>query len=82
MRGLKETTQDSLEFTKSGILSTVDLLPGASKLKRALEETDELIVCPGVHDGFSARIALDVGFTALYMVGNLRALRSDNGLFS
>ncbi|KAI4214197.1 MAG: hypothetical protein LQ351_003282 [Letrouitia transgressa] len=73
---------DSLQFTKSGILSTVDLLPGASKLKRALEETDELIVCPGVHDGFSARIALDVGFTALYMVGNSMALRSDNGLFS
>ncbi|KAL9034951.1 MAG: hypothetical protein Q9214_006811 [Letrouitia sp. 1 TL-2023] len=69
MRELKEILQDSLQFTKSGILSTVDLLPGASKLKRALEETDELIVCPGVHDGFSARIALDVGFTALYMTG-------------
>lgn len=27
-----------------------------------------MIVCPGVYDGFSARIALEVGFDALYMV--------------
>ena len=44
------------------------LCSAATKLKRSLNETDELIVCPGVHDGFSARIALSVGFTALYMV--------------
>lgn len=33
-----------------------------------LTETDELIVMPGVYDGFSARIALEVGFDGLYMV--------------
>lgn len=43
-------------------------MPGATKLKRYLEETNELIVCPGVHDGFSARIAMSLGFDALYMV--------------
>ena len=43
-------------------------LSSATRLKRRLLETDELIVCPGVYDGFSARIALSVGFTALYMV--------------
>ena len=43
-------------------------IPGATKLKRLLEETNELIVCPGVYDGLSARVALEVGFSALYMV--------------
>lgn len=33
-----------------------------------IDETDELIVCPGVYDGLSARIAIRVGFSALYMV--------------
>jgi methylisocitrate lyase len=48
----------------------VDLMPvsGATKLRRMLHETDELIVCPGVYDGLSARVALQVGFNALYMV--------------
>ena len=41
---------------------------GATKLKKMIAETDELIVCPGVYDGLSARIALRVGFSALYMV--------------
>ena len=43
------------------------LLP-ATRLKRQIETTRDLIVCPGVYDGFSARIALSVGFDALYMV--------------
>ena len=40
----------------------------ATKLKHRLEDTKDLIVCPGVYDGFSARIALSVGFDAMYMV--------------
>ena len=40
----------------------------ATKLKCLLEETKDLIVCPGVYDGFSARIALSVGFDTMYMV--------------
>ena len=43
----------------------------ATALKHRLENTKDLIVCPGVYDGFSARIALSVGFDALYMVSNL-----------
>ena len=43
-------------------------IPGATKLKRLLEETSDLIVCPGVYDGLSARVALEVGFNAMYMV--------------
>ncbi|TVY36798.1 2,3-dimethylmalate lyase [Lachnellula subtilissima] len=42
-------------------------LSAATKLKKMIEDTDELIVCPGVYDGLSARIALRVGFSAMYM---------------
>lgn len=45
-----------------------ETLSGASKLQWLLKESDDLIVCPGVYDGFSARIAMSVGFQALYMV--------------
>lgn len=45
----------------------------ATRLKRRLEDTKDLIVCPGVYDGFSARIALSVGCDAMYMVLEPRA---------
>ena len=48
-----------------------DGLGAASRLRRMLAETDDLIVCPGVYDGLSARLALNVGFDALYMVRGL-----------
>ena len=54
------------EYVKNGHLD--DVWPPATKLKRRLENTKDLIVCPGVYDGFSARIAISVGFDALYMV--------------
>jgi len=44
-----------------------DVLLPATRLKLRLENTSDLIVCPGVYDGFSARIALSIGFDALYM---------------
>lgn len=40
----------------------------ASKLRQSLEQGKDIIVAPGVHDGFSARIAQSVGFDCLYMV--------------
>lgn len=43
-------------------------MSGAAKLRQMLQETNNLIVCPGVYDGLSARIALSLGFEALYMV--------------
>lgn len=43
-------------------------MPGSTKLQRLLKGSNELIVCPGVYDGFSARIAMSVGFSCLYMV--------------
>ena len=33
-----------------------------------IREPGEIILCPGVYDGLSARVALSVGFDALYMV--------------
>ncbi|KAJ5630156.1 hypothetical protein N7528_003813 [Penicillium herquei] len=45
------------------------VIPAASKLRRMLKDTKDLIVCPGVYDGLSARIAMDLGFKALYMTG-------------
>ena len=47
-----------------------DSIPASTKLRRLLNESNRLIVCPGVYDGFSARIAIDVGFDALYMVSD------------
>ncbi|KAJ5542736.1 hypothetical protein N7535_005160 [Penicillium sp. DV-2018c] len=45
------------------------VIPAASKLRRMLKDTKDLIVCPGVYDGLSARIAMQVGFKGLYMTG-------------
>ncbi|KAH9884592.1 Phosphoenolpyruvate/pyruvate domain-containing protein [Xylariomycetidae sp. FL2044] len=41
----------------------------ASKLRQMIADPDKIIVCPGVHDGITARMALRVGFDALYMTG-------------
>lgn len=42
-----------------------------ARLRAQLAEPDHIIVCPGVYDGFTARIALKAGFDCLYMVGLL-----------
>ena len=44
------------------------VIPAASKLRRMLRDTKDLIVCPGVYDGLSARVAMELGFKGLYMV--------------
>lgn len=41
----------------------------ASKLRALLADPQGIIVCPGVYDGFTARIALRQGFDCLYMTG-------------
>ncbi|KAL4880547.1 Pyruvate/Phosphoenolpyruvate kinase-like domain-containing protein [Aspergillus karnatakaensis] len=43
-------------------------LAPATRLRQFLAEKD-IVVAPGVYDGFSARIALEVGFDCLYMTG-------------
>lgn len=44
-------------------------LPAATRLRRMLNK-EEIIVAPGVYDGFSARIAHEVGFDCIYMVNH------------
>ncbi|KAH6669224.1 isocitrate lyase family protein-like protein [Halenospora varia] len=41
----------------------------ASKLRAMLANEDEIVVCPGVYDGFTARLALNAEFKILYMTG-------------
>lgn len=46
-------------------------LNAATKLRNMIASRGPIILAPGVYDGFSARIALDVGFDAIYMVQKL-----------
>jgi hypothetical protein len=46
----------------------------ATKLRRLAEDPNAFLMCPGVYDGYSARIALQVGFDWLYMVRPLSEL--------
>lgn len=54
-----------LHHVSAGVLAPMS---GAKKLRKMLQETDELIVCPGVYDGLSARTAIELEFSAMYMV--------------
>ncbi|RAK95708.1 isocitrate lyase/PEP mutase family protein [Aspergillus ibericus CBS 121593] len=47
----------------------LQMVTGSSKLRKQLRDSDDLIVCPGVYDGLSARIAINLGFKAMYMTG-------------
>ena len=40
----------------------------ATKLRNLISSPGPIILAPGVYDGFSARIALSVGFVTIYMV--------------
>jgi 2-methylisocitrate lyase-like PEP mutase family enzyme len=42
----------------------------AQKLRAMLDDPEKLIVCPGVYDGYTARIALAENVDCLYMVGS------------
>ena len=41
----------------------------ATKLRHLLSQPSGFVLAPGVYDGFSARIALSVGFDVLYLTG-------------
>lgn len=45
------------------------LIPASTRLQNLIKTHPGVIVCPGVYDGLSARIALEVGFESLYMTG-------------
>ena len=50
------------------IVAPSTALSPATRLKHRLQKEKGLMVCPGVYDGLSARIAMAVGFETLYMV--------------
>jgi hypothetical protein len=43
-------------------------MPAVQKLRAMIADREKLIVCPGVYDGYTARIALSEGADCLYMV--------------
>jgi len=43
--------------------------PASTRLRHMINNLDRIIACPGVYDGLSARIALEVGFDGMYMTG-------------
>jgi 2-methylisocitrate lyase-like PEP mutase family enzyme len=55
-------------------MGSVEMANGTSKmtavekLRSMLADPDKFIACPGVYDGFTARIALQEGVDCLYMV--------------
>lgn len=54
--------------TTTAVPQVANSLSPATRLKHKLQHTTDFIVCPGVYDGLSARIAQAVGFETLYMV--------------
>ncbi|PWY72998.1 Phosphoenolpyruvate/pyruvate domain-containing protein [Aspergillus heteromorphus CBS 117.55] len=44
-------------------------LSAAARLRSHLSDPTQTLICPGVYDGLTARIALNEGFTHLYMTG-------------
>ena len=58
-----------------GSISQNPRAPNATqRLRELLSNPNEIVVAPGVHDGISARIALSLGFDAIYMASHLAAL--------
>ncbi len=51
--------------------NSTSALTAVARLRALLEDKDKIIVCPGVYDGFTARIALQLNFDCLYMVRSL-----------
>jgi 2-methylisocitrate lyase-like PEP mutase family enzyme len=58
-------------------MGSAELANGASsmtaveRLRSMLADPDKFIACPGVYDGFTARIALQEGVDCLYMVSRV-----------
>ena len=65
------TTNGNIKGLSNGHAS--DSTSAATKFRRMLS-TNDIVVAPGVYDGFGARIAHEVGFEAIYMVGSLPAI--------
>ena len=54
-------------YTYLAMVNLTPLPTTASKLRTLLAQENEIVVCPGVYDGFTARLALNAGFKIFYM---------------
>lgn len=64
----KEVPEKSPATTAPGSEpASEDLKPGQTKLREWLADTKKAIVCPGVYDGLTARVALTKGFKCLHL---------------
>lgn len=52
----------------NGISNSKRNVTAVEKLRAMLADPNKFIACPGVYDGFTARIALQEGVDCLYMV--------------
>lgn len=43
--------------------------PASTRLRHIIKNSKDILVCPGVYDGLSARIALSLDFKGMYMTG-------------
>lgn len=69
--GLLPVSQPESWLPLNHVLASVNKpSSGATKLRKMIFDTKELIVCPGVYDGLSARTAIELGFDAMYMVSS------------
>lgn len=78
-----ESKGSSVEYLPLSHVEAAEMpASGATKLRKMIFETKELVVCPGVYDGLSARTAIETGFSAMYMVCShpLHLARSANNL--
>lgn len=55
-------------MTSSKGAQTERKMTAVEKLRAMLADPEKFIACPGVYDGFTARIALQEGVDCLYMV--------------
>lgn len=75
---LNSTAPIHVQLEGTPVVAQDEPFSGAKKLRAILENTSELIVCPGVYDGLSARTAIELGFKSLYMV----ILRGNDGILT
>ncbi|KIY00049.1 uncharacterized protein Z520_04687 [Fonsecaea multimorphosa CBS 102226] len=57
------------DTTNTKTVKACSPLTGAQRLREMLRDPSKVVVCPGVFDGFTARLALAAGYDALYMTG-------------
>ena len=61
------TATSSIAISCPASFSPTD--PPSTRLRHMIANSSSIIICPGVYDGLSARIALQVGFRGMYMTG-------------